>query len=136
MKDHGKKVGSILTSEPMGYLEKVSDMWAGGRRHYHRHNKHASEEINDVAHEETGDETNDEAEDAQNRFRAKFALPETEHLQAEFLGYLHRVLPLYGKIYISDRHLCFHSKIPGTKTRVGLPRICVSMLTGLDGAST
>ena len=54
-----------------------------------------------------------------DRFRAHFAL--TEKLQATYYGYLHRVLPLYGKIYIGERHFCFRSLLPGTKTKLILP---------------
>jgi sterol 3beta-glucosyltransferase len=31
------------------------------------------------------------------------------------------VLPLYGKIYISDRTFCFRSLLPGTRTKLILP---------------
>jgi sterol 3beta-glucosyltransferase len=56
-----------------------------------------------------------------DRFRAHFALPPTEKLQATYFGYMHRVLPLYGKIYISNRHFCFRSLLPGTRTKLVLP---------------
>ncbi|KAJ5156044.1 hypothetical protein N7492_008847 [Penicillium capsulatum] len=56
-----------------------------------------------------------------DRFRAHFALPPTERLQATYFAYLHRVLPLYGKIYVSQRKLCFRSLIPGTGTKMILP---------------
>lgn len=111
----GRRMSSLLATESMGYVEKVSGMWKGGRKHYH---------------EQTGLKTDDELdyedEDAQvasatDRFRAHFALPETERLQATYFGFLSRVLPLYGKIYISDRHFCFRSLLPGTRTKLILP---------------
>ena len=56
-----------------------------------------------------------------DRFRAHFALPPSEKLQATYFGYLHRVLPLYGKIYVSNRKFCFRSLLPGTRTKLILP---------------
>ncbi|KAK7757541.1 Sterol 3-beta-glucosyltransferase [Diatrype stigma] len=111
----GRRMSSLLATESMGYVEKVSGMWKGGRKHYH---------------EQTGlktdDELDDEDEDEQvasatDRFRAHFALPETEKLQATYFGFLSRVLPLYGKVYISDHHFCFRSLLPGTRTKLILP---------------
>ncbi len=108
-------MGGLLATESMGYVEKVSGMWKGGRRHY-----------NDQAGLKTDDELDDDDEDAQtasatDRFRTHFALPETEKLQATYFGFLSRVLPLYGKIYISERNFCFRSLLPGTRTKLILP---------------
>src|SRR5690606_35721839 len=63
----------------------------------------------------------EEAEEHGNRFRERFALPTTERLIAVYYGYLHRVIPLYGKLYLGNQHLCFRSIIPGTKTKMILP---------------
>ncbi|RYP18250.1 hypothetical protein DL765_004049 [Monosporascus sp. GIB2] len=110
-----RRMSNLLATESMGYVEKVSGMWKGGRKHYH-----------EQPGLKTDDELDDEDEDAQvatatDRFRAHFALPETEKLQATYFGFLSRVLPLYGKIYISDRHFCFRSLLPGTRTKLILP---------------
>ena len=81
----------------MGYLEKVSGMWTGGRKHYGEHEGIMPEDrLIDPEDEEAASGHGD-------RFRAHFALPTSEKLRATYFGYLHRVLPLYGKIYISDR---------------------------------
>lgn len=112
-----RRMGNLLATESMGYVEKVSGMWKGGRKHYH-----------EPAALRTDDELEDDDEDADaklehtmQRFRAHFALPEDEQLQATYFGYMIRVLPLYGKIYISDRSFCFRSLLPGTRTKLILP---------------
>lgn len=113
MRKRSKKVGVMIAAQPMSYLEKVSDMWVGGRRHYGggAMGMMPNEEVEDV--DDDDDETHHE-----ERFRARFSLPSTERLQAVYFGYLHRVLPLYGKIYLSNRNFCFRSLLPGTKTKV------------------
>jgi len=115
LKNRSKRMSSLLASESMGYLEKVSGMWAGGRRHYGEAEGILPEDrIVDPEDEERGCGHGD-------RFRAHFALPPTEKLQATYFGYLHRVLPLYGKIYIGNRKFCFRSLLPGTRTKMILP---------------
>jgi sterol 3beta-glucosyltransferase len=112
---NSKRMSTILATESMGYVEKVSGMWKGGKKHY-------DEPAGMSADDNTDNEGDvDDGPAAQERFRAHFALPPTEHLQAAYFGYLHRVLPLYGKIYISDRSFCFRSLLPGTRTRLLLP---------------
>ena len=110
-----KRMSNLLATESMGYVEKVSGMWAGGRRHYGESHGTAPEE----KLEDAGDD--DDSDGYGARFRAHFALPESEKLQATYFGYLHRVLPLYGKIYISNRKFCFRSLLPGTRTKLVLP---------------
>lgn len=110
-----KRMSSLLATESMGYVEKVSGMWKGGHKHYDdptglRPDKDELEE---------GSEG--KIQTSMERFRAHFALPETERLQATYFGYILRVLPLYGKIYISDRSFCFRSLLPGTRTKLILP---------------
>jgi len=107
-------MSNLLATESMGYVEKVSGMWAGGRRHYG--------DAQDLAPQDPhGGAGDDDIDGHDERYRAHFALPESEKLQATFFGYLHRVLPLYGKIYISSRNFCFRSLLPGTKTKMVLP---------------
>ena len=107
-------MSNLLATESMGYVEKVSGMWAGGRRHYGDTQDSAPED-------QHGGVVDDDDDGHDGRYRAHFALPETEKLQATYFGYLHRVLPLYGKIYISNRKFCFRSLLPGTKTKMVLP---------------
>lgn len=115
LKNHSKRMSSMLASGSMGYIEKVSGMWVGARRHY-----------NDPPGLYTDDgledpDDDDDVNEYGNRFRAHFALPSSEKLQATYFGYLHRVLPIYGKVYVSDRSICFRSLLPGTRTKVRNP---------------
>ncbi|KAK1593508.1 glycosyltransferase family 28 domain-containing protein [Colletotrichum navitas] len=111
----GSKLGSMLATESMGYVEKVSGMWRGGRKHYD-----APPEIK-TDDEDLYEDAEGKIQTSMDRFRAHFALPETEKLQATYFGYILRVLPLYGKIYISDKSFCFRSLLPGTRTKLILP---------------
>lgn len=113
LRNRSKRMSNLLAAESMGYVEKVSGMWAGGHKHYSGAEGRSPEEP-------MGDPDEDE-EDYGDRFRAHFALPASEKLQATYFGYLHRVLPLYGKIYVSNRKFCFRSLLPGTRTKMVLP---------------
>ncbi|KAI1848441.1 hypothetical protein JX266_005747 [Neoarthrinium moseri] len=111
-----RRMGNLLATESMGYVEKVSGMWKGGRRHYHDSGIMKTDDELDIDDEEEGDLAK-----TMDRFRNHFALPESEKLHATYFGYIIRVLPLYGKIYISDRSFCFRSLLPGTRTKLILP---------------
>ncbi|KAI9726850.1 MAG: Sterol 3-beta-glucosyltransferase [Cirrosporium novae-zelandiae] len=115
LKSRSKRMSNLLATESMGYIEKVSGMWTGARKHYG--------DAEGVMPEDRLEDLEDEEEAAGHgdRFRAHFALPSTEKLQATYFAYLQRVLPLYGKIYISNRKLCFRSLLPGTRTKMILP---------------
>ncbi|KAK7409119.1 Sterol 3-beta-glucosyltransferase [Neonectria punicea] len=110
-----QRMGSLFATESMGYVEKVSGMWKGGHRHY---DEPAGLRTDDDDLEEDAD---GKVQISMDRFRAHFALPETEKLQATYFGHILRVLPLYGKFYISDRSFCFRSLLPGTRTKLILP---------------
>lgn len=115
LKHKSQQITSLLTTESMSYLEKVSGMWIGGQKHY-------GEAEGVLSEDQTVDPEDKEGGlNHGDRFRAHFALPPTERLQATYYAYLHRVLPLYGKIYISERKFCFRSLIPGTRTKMILP---------------
>ncbi|GAB1317109.1 Sterol 3-beta-glucosyltransferase [Madurella fahalii] len=109
-----RRMSNLLATESMGYVEKVSGMWKGGGKHY-------DEPAGLKTDEEDAEEDHAERANSEARFRTHFALPESEKLQAAYFGYLIRVLPLYGKIYIGDRHFCFRSLLPGTRTKLILP---------------
>ena len=105
-----------LATESMTYIEKVSGMLSGPRKHYG-----ANEGVL-MSNDQDVDPEDDEANVGYgDRFRTHFALPPSEKLQATYFGYLHRVLPLYGKIYVSNRKFCFRSLLPGTRTKLILP---------------
>lgn len=112
---HSKRMSTLLATESMGYVEKVSGMWKGGKKHY--------DEPQGIAPDDDAYGAVDEEEAAMSndRFREHFGLPDSEVLQAAYFGFLQRVLPLYGKIYISDRSFCFRSLLPGTRTKLILP---------------
>ena len=115
LRSRSKHMSSLLASESMGYIEKVSGMWAGGRRHYG--------EEESILPDSEGADPEDREVGCQHgdRFRAHFAQPSSERLQATYFAHLHRVLPLYGKIYISQSKICFRSLLPGTRTKMILP---------------
>ncbi|QQK41006.1 UDP-glucose:sterol glycosyltransferase [Penicillium digitatum] len=115
LKSRSKQMSTLLATESMGYIEKVSGMWIGGQKHYGEREGPLLEDQN------VDPEDNEGASNYGDRFRAHFALPSSEKLQATYYAYLHRVLPLYGKIYISQKKLCFRSLIPGTRTKMILP---------------
>ncbi|KAF9970576.1 Sterol 3-beta-glucosyltransferase [Actinomortierella ambigua] len=60
-------------------------------------------------------------EKEQATFRQEFGLPETEGLVAVVSGSLLRVVPLYGRIYLSDNYICYKSRVYVTETKVTVP---------------
>lgn len=121
---HSKRMGGLLATESMGYAGKVSGMWKGGQKIYDE--PHALK---------TDDEGDDEGQDriSEERFQAHFALPKSERLRATYFGYFMRVLPLYGKVYLSDRTFCFRSLMPGTRTKLILPIRDIENVTKSSG---
>lgn len=117
LNNNSRRMGSFLATESMGYVEKVSGMWKGGKKHYDGQ-PGAMMDDDDQTHIDQDPNTADPTSD---RFREHFGLPLTETLQATYFGYFFRVIPLYGKIYISDRSFCFRSMLPGTRTKIILP---------------
>lgn len=110
LRSRSRQMSNLLATESMGYIEKVSGMWAGAGRHY----AEGEERFLDQEELENSGSYGD-------RFRTHFALPPTEKLHASYYSYLHRVLPLYGKIYIGNTKFCFRSLLPGTRTKMILP---------------
>ncbi|KAH8120518.1 UDP-Glycosyltransferase/glycogen phosphorylase [Phellopilus nigrolimitatus] len=56
------------------------------------------------------------------KFRSTFAFDDKELLLGYFQGYLFRLLPTYGRLYISTNYFCFKSSGPlATRTRMQLP---------------
>ena len=115
LRSRSKKMSNLLATESMGYVEKVSGMWAGGRKHYND----AEGVLSDDRLQDLGNEDN--TAEHGNRFREHFALPASEKLQATYFGFLQRVLPLYGKIYVSNKNVCYRSLFKGTRTKMVLP---------------
>ncbi|KAK7745822.1 Sterol 3-beta-glucosyltransferase [Cytospora paraplurivora] len=121
---HSRRVGDMLATESIGYAGKVSGMWKGGQKHYDE--PHALR---------TDDEGEAEEQDkvSEERFQAHFVLPKSERLRATYFGYFMRVLPLYGKVYLSDRSFCFRSLMPGTRTKLILPIRDIENVTKSSG---
>ncbi|KAI0026741.1 hypothetical protein K488DRAFT_20448, partial [Vararia minispora EC-137] len=60
--------------------------------------------------------------DMVDKWRAYFAFDEREVLLGYFPGFLFRMLPMYGRLYVSTHHLCYKSVGPlSTKTRMIIP---------------
>lgn len=74
-----KRMSSLLATESMGYVEKVSGMWKGGGKHY---DEPAGLRVDDDDLEEDAD---GKVQTSMERFRAHFALPDTERLHATYL---------------------------------------------------
>ncbi|KAF9954550.1 Sterol 3-beta-glucosyltransferase [Mortierella alpina] len=69
----------------------------------------------------------------QETFRKEFSLPEGEGISEIVQGYLLRVLPLYGKIYLSDNYVCFKAQIYGSSTKVIVPLADVEQVDKNNG---
>ncbi|RPD81684.1 hypothetical protein L226DRAFT_577428 [Lentinus tigrinus ALCF2SS1-7] len=66
-------------------------------------------------------ETTVEAEIAE-KFRQAFAFDDKEVLLGVFPGFLFRLLPMYGRLYVSEHYFCFKSSGPLTsRTKMILP---------------
>ncbi|EPS42435.1 hypothetical protein H072_3612 [Dactylellina haptotyla CBS 200.50] len=116
--DWMKRRSKHVATGSIGYFGKVTDMWTGGRKHY---DDKGSTPTDTATGDADADDEDEGAATPSERFRQRFALSESENLVAVYFGYLSRVLPLYGKIYLGDQHFCFRSMVPGTKTRMILP---------------
>ena len=120
VRDQGKRMSSYLGSSPKDYYNRFSGAIGGGGRHY------SSADAGDTGlppDDRFDDDEDTSADDAEHerRFQQHFALPPTERLRAVFYCWLHRVLPLYGKVYLSDRRFCFRSLLYGTRTKLIVP---------------
>lgn len=115
----GKRMTSWLSSSPYEtsrtYMEKIGGAIVGGEKHYSEAEGLAAEDRIDDPEEHL------EAAEAEERFQAHFALPKSERLKATFFCYLHRVLPLWGKIYVGSSRFCFRSIMAGTRTKLVVP---------------
>ena len=120
VRESGKRVSALLSSNPKNYYDKFSAAITGGKRHYSENEALAPDEsIRDP--KQDLDTALEETAEHERRFQEHFALPATERLRAVFYCWLHKVLPLYGKVYISDRRFCFRSLLYGTRTKLVVP---------------
>ncbi|EMC95928.1 glycosyltransferase family 1 protein [Baudoinia panamericana UAMH 10762] len=115
VRDQSRRGLSYLGSSPKDYYNRFSGALAGGKLEYGDDDGRAAEDrIRDS-------EANLDEANAEKRFREHFKLPESERLLTAYYCSLHRVLPLYGKIYVGTRHFCFRSLLYGTRTRLVIP---------------
>jgi hypothetical protein len=107
MRQRSAEVGSQVGSKINEGVGRVSQFWSGeGTRSDH------ARWVNELTAKDMKDQNPEE------RFQTHFALPRTEKLQGAYYGYVFRTFPFYGKVYISKRHFCFRSLLPGIKTKV------------------
>ncbi|KEP53307.1 UDP-glucose:sterol glycosyltransferase [Rhizoctonia solani 123E] len=57
----------------------------------------------------------------EEKFRSTFALDDKEALLGCIPGSLFRVLPVFGRLYVSTNYFCFRSSQPLTRTRMMIP---------------
>ena len=110
-----KTMPSYLSSSPQTYINNWSEAIAGGKRQY-----------TDVEGLAPDDSVRDPEQDpdyaeAERRFHGHFGLPPTERLVSVFYCWLHKTVPLWGKIYMGSRRLCFRSLYYGTRTKLVIP---------------
>lgn len=107
-----QKVGSYLSSSPKDYLGRWSGAISGGKKHY--------SDVEGLAPDDSVRELESEGdiETDQLRFQSHFGLPHTDRLASTFFCWLHKTVPLYGKVYMSKRHFCFRSLWYGTKIKL------------------
>lgn len=120
VRDSSKRVSSYLSSSPGEYYGKLAGAWAGQTRHY--------TESEGLAPEDSIDDPEDLSKitEDEQRFRKHFTLDSNERIVATFFVCLHRVLPLYGKIYIGTNFFCYRSlnlKMLNTKIVIPLKEI-------------
>ena len=115
VRSQSKRGLSYLNASPKDYYNKFSGALVGGKKHY--------SEADGLAPEDRIVDPEDELSTAEHerRFQQHFALPESERLFAVYYCWLHRVLPLYGKVYIGSRNFCFRSLLYGTRTKLVVP---------------
>jgi len=113
VRESSRRMSTQLQAQSMDYFEKISGMWNAPTRHYGPVEGMPPDD--DVGDNELDNEFHSE------RFRQHFALPDSEELVATYFAYFWRVLPLYGKIYISKNFFCFRSLLVGTRCKLIVP---------------
>lgn len=109
-----KRMGSYLSNSPKTYLSNWGEAIAGGKRHYTDEGLAPDDSIKDPEQEV-------DVAEHERRFQDHFGLPTSEKLIAVFYCWLHKTVPLYGKVYMGTRRFCFRSLWYGTKTKLVIP---------------
>ncbi|UJO22200.1 Sterol 3-beta-glucosyltransferase [Fulvia fulva] len=115
VRSSSKRMGSYLSSSPKTTLSNWSDAIAGGKRHY--------KDTEGLAPDDSIQDPEQEVDVAEHerRFQAHFGLPISEKLVSTFYAWLHKTIPVYGKIYMGTRRFCFRSLLYGMKTKIMIP---------------
>lgn len=96
-------------------IKSAGFMWASNPVHY-------EEKISlERGSEDEFLATPKERAEATSRFQHHFALPESDLLVAAYYAHLQRNVPIYGKVYLGAREICFRSLVPGFHTKMILP---------------
>lgn len=120
-----KKLKNIY---PFSVVSKVSEMWEGNTKHFKE-----VEDIDVLLHDDKSMVSAEERVTSNERFRAHFSLSEADSLVATYYCHLQKAFPIYGKIYLSNNHLCFRTLIPGARTKMILPLIDIENVTKEKG---
>ncbi|ONH65121.1 Sterol 3-beta-glucosyltransferase [Cyberlindnera fabianii] len=97
-------------------LKNAMSMWHSNPVHYTEKNS-IERGIDDDEYLASPEET----VAATKRFQDHFSLSESEILVSSYYAHLHRNIPVYGKIYLGAKEICFRSLVPGLKTKMILP---------------
>lgn len=118
----------LIANQTAALTAKVADLWTGTAKHY-------DEDEQILPNTLLGDvvELDLAAAAHGDNFRNHFALPAAEKLRASYFAYLHRGLPLYGKVYVGNTFLCFRSLIPCVNTKLILPLLDIENVQPATG---
>lgn len=115
-------------------VHKLGEMFSSSIKHYH-----TTDNIYNLK-DGDGDEdfekymmSEDETNESNERFRSHFSFGEDEELVATYYAHIQKPYPIYGKIYLSNGHICFRSLMIGSKTKMILPLKDVENVSSENG---
>lgn len=112
--DKGKKSSTLSRWTPK-FIKSATSMWSSNPVHYSERNSlERGSEDEFLANEE-------ERVEMTSRFQSHFSLAESDSLIATYYCYLHRNIPMYGKVYLGGREICYRALVPGFHTKMILP---------------
>ncbi len=105
-------------------LSKVSEMWSANHKHYSSSdiiNTNSNEGFRNIL--PNNDETQVISSPANisksnEHYRSHFALLNSESLIASYYSYLQKTIPIYGKIYLGLKNICYRSLLPKSLTKI------------------
>ena len=115
LRTQSQRVSGRVANESKTYYDKITNMWSGKMEHFDNLETPTSRANLDESRLHIPDHN------AGQRFRNYFALSDTEKLQDTYHGYLLSGFPVYGKLYLSNRKLCFRALLPGTRLKMIMP---------------